>query len=254
MRETDVRGDAYGESYFVGGTVSNYGDYGDVEEAIDAGFMPEVSRYAARAGAGRPEKASLDVGCAFGFYVERLRRLGWDARGVDVSTYAIEQGRARGITGLQVATAEELPFPDDSVDFVTAIDVIEHIPADRARTAVAETLRVLRPGGLAFYATPNYLTNPHWNVFTPGFVDPDVTHINYQSVESLRDLFDDFSVCHVYGHTPFEEQFHGFDTSKAFDRPILRIPPIRRVARRTAWRLLGRSVEYSSYLHAVAIK
>jgi SAM-dependent methyltransferase len=244
----------YDESYFVGGSKSNYDDYGAVEQAIDAGFMPVVRRYASAAGAGRNSRAYLDVGCAFGYYVKRLGEVGWDAAGVDVSRYAIERGRARGIEGITVAPAQDLPFPDDSFDFVTAIDLIEHVPSEEAGLVVAEVRRVLRPGGLTLFATPNFLSNAYWNVYTPGFEDPDLTHINYQSVESLRVLFAEFSSCRVYGHTPFLEQFRAFDVAGVLPAPLHRIGPIRERARRVMWKLLGQSVDYSSYLHAVAVK
>jgi SAM-dependent methyltransferase len=55
-----------------------------------------------------------------------------------------------------VADATDLPFPDASFDVVTFFDVLEHIPDD-AR-AVAEALRVLRPGGFALVTTPSQ----HW--------------------------------------------------------------------------------------------
>lgn len=241
----------FDESYFVGGTKSNYQDYAGVGRAIDKGFMPEVRRYAALAAAGKSGKAYLDIGCAFGYYLERLSKLGWQAAGVDVSAYAIGRGRARGIANLHVARAQELPFRDDSFDFVTAIDVIEHIPPEDGRAAVAETRRVLRPGGLAFFATPNFLSNRYWNVSLPGFEDPDETHINYQSVESLRSLFAEFSRCEVRGHTPFSGQLQAFD---AIGHPMLRVWLIRRLARWVVWKRLGRSLDHSSYLHAVAIK
>lgn len=246
--------DAFDEAYFVGGSKSNYSDYADVEVAIDTGFMPVVRRYAAYAGAGKERKSYLDVGCAFGFYVERLAMLGWETVGIDISAYAIERGRARGIANLHVAPAQELPFPDDSFDFVTAIDVIEHLLPGDAAEAVAEARRVLKKGGVAFFATPNFLTNPHWNIYLPEFEDSDSTHINYQSMESLRHLFAEFARCDIYGHTPFPDQFHAFETSRAFDGWLFKAWPIRPLARRMAWRLLGSSVEYSSYLHAVAIK
>jgi 2-polyprenyl-3-methyl-5-hydroxy-6-metoxy-1,4-benzoquinol methylase len=246
--------DVYDESYFVGGEKSNYADYGQLREAIERGFMPEVLRYAEHVADGRTGKSCLDIGCAFGFYVERLAGLGWDAAGVDVSEYAIARGKTRGVSNLYVASAQDLPFADGSFDLVTSIDVIEHIPPHQSRVIVAEAMRVLKKGGLAFFATPNFLTNCYWNIYTRGFEDADKTHVNYQSVESLRDHFADFSVCHVYGHTPFVDQFHAFDTSGAFDWRVLQTWPIRPLLRQITWKLLGRSVEYSSYLHAVAIK
>jgi SAM-dependent methyltransferase len=244
----------FDESYFVGGSKSNYADYRDVWPAIDAGFMPVVRRYADFAGRGRRHPTYLDVGCAVGFYVERLAALGWEAHGVDISEWAVAEGRHRGVANLVVGTVDELPFADSTFDFLTSIDVVEHVEPETADAMVAEAYRVLRPGGLAFFATPNFLTNQYWNVFTPGFVDQDATHVNYQSVESLRELFSGFSHCHVYGDTPFVDQFHAFDRSEAFVARAFRVPLVRRLARHAAWKLLGRSVEYSSYLHAVAVK
>jgi SAM-dependent methyltransferase len=244
----------FDESYFVGGSKSNYADYREVEPAIDKGFMPVVRRYADYAGRGKAQRSCLDIGCAVGFYVERLAALGWDAHGVDISEWAIAEGRRRGVRNLEAGTVDELPFADETFDLVTSIDVIEHVEPATARAMVSETYRVLKPGGLAFVATPNFLTNAYWNVFTPGFVDADKTHVNYQSVESLRGLFSDFSQCHLYGDTPFVDQFHAFERSEAFTARVFRVPRVREVARHVAWKLLGRSVEYSSYLHAVAIK
>ena len=244
----------YDEAYYVGGEKSNYLDYAGLEPTIDEGFFPVVQRYAAWRAARCEQPAYLDVGCAMGFYVRRLESLGWDAHGVDLSEYAVAEGLKRGIRNLSVAPAQSLPFADSSFDFVTVIDVIEHIEPDGAHAMVDEVLRVLRTGGLALVATPNFLTNQYWNVFAEEFVDKDATHVNYQSVDSLRAHFDGFSTCHVYGDTPFKEQFHAFDVSDAFGRSVLRLPLVRKVGRHVAWKLLGRSVEYSSYLHAVSVK
>jgi len=249
----------FDEAYFTGGTKSNYRDYErEAEAAIDEAFMPSVRQYAAFARPRDRQGACLDIGCAVGFYVERLAGDGWDAHGVDISDYAIARGRARGLTTLQVASADVLPFADARFDFVTAIDVIEHLDPDTAAHCVAEVHRVLRPGGVAFFATPNYLDNAFWNIFTPGFVDPDKTHINYQSVTALRAAFDGYAACHVFGHTPFIGQFRAADASAAFAGKGLDLPLVRsfarRVGRRVAWRLLGRDPVYAAYLHAVAIR
>jgi 2-polyprenyl-3-methyl-5-hydroxy-6-metoxy-1,4-benzoquinol methylase len=244
----------YDEAYYVGGSKSNYLDYAGLEATIEEGFMPVVLRYAAWAGRDKKRPSYLDVGCAMGFYVRRLADLGWDAHGVDLSDYAVSEGRKRGIANLQVSGGESLPFPDDSFDFVTSVDVIEHMPHAAAAAMVAELRRVLRPGGLAFVATPNFRTNAYWNQFAEAFEDKDKTHVNYQSVESLRAYFDGWTSCELYGDTPFKEQFHAFDVSGAFGRSFLKWPLVRKVARYVTWRLLGRSVEYSSYLHAVATR
>jgi 2-polyprenyl-3-methyl-5-hydroxy-6-metoxy-1,4-benzoquinol methylase len=46
----------------------------------------------------------------------------------------------------------QIPFPEDSFDIVTALDVLEHIPDDRK--AVAEMIRVLKPGGILVLTVP----------------------------------------------------------------------------------------------------
>jgi SAM-dependent methyltransferase len=45
-----------------------------------------------------------------------------------------------------------LPYPDGSFDYVVSDQVLEHVEGDPQR-AIDETLRVLRPGGLAVHAT-----------------------------------------------------------------------------------------------------
>jgi SAM-dependent methyltransferase len=48
-----------------------------------------------------------------------------------------------------------LPFPDGAFDRVIAAEVLEHIPADRA--ALAELVRVLKPGGTIAVTVPRWL-------------------------------------------------------------------------------------------------
>jgi SAM-dependent methyltransferase len=43
---------------------------------------------------------------------------------------------------------EEIPFDDNTVDFITAVCVYHHIPEDRRPFFTAEVLRVLRPGAI----------------------------------------------------------------------------------------------------------
>jgi ubiquinone/menaquinone biosynthesis C-methylase UbiE len=45
-----------------------------------------------------------------------------------------------------------LPYPDSSFDYVVSDQVLEHVEGD-PQQAIDETLRVLRPGGLAIHAT-----------------------------------------------------------------------------------------------------
>ncbi|MDP2012886.1 MAG: class I SAM-dependent methyltransferase [Actinomycetota bacterium] len=51
-----------------------------------------------------------------------------------------------------VTSADGLPFADDSVDLVFSIAVLEHVPDPHA--AIAELVRVLKPGGQAYVFVP----------------------------------------------------------------------------------------------------
>lgn len=84
---------------------------------------------------------------------------------------------------------EPIPFPDNSFDYVTAHDFLEHIPrliyAPQRRNAFVEVMneihRVLKPGGVFMSFTPAY---PHAAVFR------DPTHINFITEETFPLYFD----------------------------------------------------------------
>jgi SAM-dependent methyltransferase len=72
--------------------------------------------------------------------------------GVDRSDEALRLSATRGPFALVQASAECLPFPDDTFDVVTALDLLEHLDDDAA--AMGEIRRVLRPGGIAVLTLP----------------------------------------------------------------------------------------------------
>ena len=98
----------------------------------------------------------LDLGCGRGELLELLRDAGIAAHGVDTNRRMIEQVRARG---LDVVEAEALAhlrgLPDASLAAVVAVHLIEHLDFAALLHLVDETVRVLRPGGVAIFETPN---------------------------------------------------------------------------------------------------
>jgi SAM-dependent methyltransferase len=95
----------------------------------------------------------LDVGCGTGTMVASLARYGC-AYGVDVDREAVGYCRERGLDVVVQASGEHLPFPDESVDVATMLDVLEHIADERG--TLAEVTRVIRPGGYLMVSVPAY--------------------------------------------------------------------------------------------------
>jgi SAM-dependent methyltransferase len=97
----------------------------------------------------------LDFGCGTGAFLEHLERFG-TVRAVDADPSAVAFCHTRGRAEVQlVPPGDRLPFPDDSFDLVTTLDVIEHIDDDVG--ALAELRRVLRPGGRLLVAVPAFM-------------------------------------------------------------------------------------------------
>jgi len=108
-----------------------------------------VRRYAPLEG-----RRVLDAGCGLGKYVAAFRRFTDAAYGVDLDPEKVAQA-AECLPNVQVASVEALPFANGSFDMVLSNEVIEHVSDDRA--AVAEAVRVLKPGGRLIIYAPNRL-------------------------------------------------------------------------------------------------
>lgn len=116
----------------------------------------------------RPGERILDMGCGGGRHAFHLYRLGADVVALDrdaselaevermLSAMASEGQVAEGASAVTVqAQAYDLPFPDAHFDKVICAEVLEHIPDDRR--AIAELVRVLKPGGQLAVTVPRYL-------------------------------------------------------------------------------------------------
>ncbi|WP_448591309.1 class I SAM-dependent methyltransferase [Thermoflexus hugenholtzii] len=196
-----------------------------------------MRRYAALEGA-----RILVDGCGIGIYVEALRAFSPEVHGLDIDAGYLREARRRGIGCLVQAAAEALPYPDGSFDVILSHEVIEHVADDRR--AVAEMVRVLRPGGRILLFCPNrwfpfethghywrgryrfgntplinYLPDPLRNRLAP--------HVRTYSGRALRRLFAGLPVRIVHHTRIFP----------AFDRIACRHPRLGRWLRRLADRL-----------------
>ena len=114
----------------------------------------------------RPGMRILDVGCGTGRHLgAAFRTAGIDVVGVDLNrddlrraAYTLhlicEEMADHGAWLITRADATNLPFDDARFDLVICSEVLEHIPDNRK--AVAELVRVLKPGCDLVVSVPRY--------------------------------------------------------------------------------------------------
>jgi 2-polyprenyl-6-hydroxyphenyl methylase/3-demethylubiquinone-9 3-methyltransferase len=132
----------------------------------------------------------LDIGCGAGLLTNALAKAGHKVAGIDLSPSSLEMAKQQDTAGqidYRMANAYDLPFPNQSLDVVCAMDVLEHV--EEPNLLIAEASRVLKPNGLFFFHTFNrnplsYLviikgvewcvrnTPPNMHVY-PLFIKPD---------------------------------------------------------------------------------
>ncbi len=108
----------------------------------------------------------LDVGGGTGVHAEWLAVDGYRVELIDLMPSHVERAaRLAGVTARQ-GDARRLPVPDESVDAVLLLGPLYHLAdrADRVR-ALAEAVRVVRPGGLVAAATINRYAAVHDMVY-----------------------------------------------------------------------------------------
>ena len=110
----------------------------------------------------------LDMGCGAGRHSFEMYRRGADVVALDQDADELatvrewfaamrEEGSVPDGAEADVKQGDALalPFPDGEFDRVVAAEVLEHIPDDAA--AIAELVRVLRPGGTMAVTVPRWL-------------------------------------------------------------------------------------------------
>jgi len=110
-----------------------------------------VSHAGVRAGLG-----VLDVACGTGVVAITAARIGARVRGLDLTPELLERARENAVVaGVEIefreGDVEALPYPDATFDVVTS--QFGHMFAPRPEVAIAQMLRVLKPGGTIAFAT-----------------------------------------------------------------------------------------------------
>jgi len=99
----------------------------------------------------------LDVGCGDGILVRLMAREGAAVTGLEISEDQLARARAAATVAgesYRVGRAEALPFDDEVFDIVVFFNSLHHVPVEDQETALAESARVLKPGGHLLVVEP----------------------------------------------------------------------------------------------------
>jgi len=185
---------------------------------FDEGFGHSIRTAAERAAwdrilglvlAGRDGIDALDAGCGTGFLSLELAARGHQVTGVDFAPAMLAEARRKAAEcgasiRFEEADAEQLPFAPGSFDFAISRHLLWTLPHPEA--AIAEWVRVLRPGGrlvvLDGQFDPKFLVEPHQNARTSSeyaTIGDQLPFLGGRSMEEVKALFRAHGLVNVNG-------------------------------------------------------
>ena len=141
----------------------------------------------------RKEAAILDIGCGYGNFLYFLQSEGYtETRGIDLNPQQLEVARSLGVRNVQCCEGKEfLGNSAGQFDFISAIDVLEHVPKDQVLEFLDLVHAALRPGGrflcqvpnlAAFYRPVFYMDFSHETPFTASSLKQVLQLANFRNI------------------------------------------------------------------------
>lgn len=138
----------------------------------------------------------LDIGCGYGEFLQFLQGEGYTAtHGIDLNQGELDFAESKGVRNLQCADALEfLQDGREEFDFISALDVLEHIPKHKVLDFLDVVHASLHPGAeflcqvpnaAAFYACYAYGDFSHETTFTASSLKQVLELANFVDIEVL---------------------------------------------------------------------
>lgn len=197
-------GDLYTDKYFQG---QEYRDYLADEKALRLNFHHRLADLRKIKPSGR----LLEIGCAYGLFLDEARKAGYDVSGVDICRKPLEHARSK--LKLPVREADFLTLSDEPevYDLICMWDTIEHLA--KPMEYIQKAGRWLKPGGLLVMTTGDVVSfvsrvrREKWRLVHPP------THLFYFSPATLeravrQAALERVSVSHVGYHRRYKSIAH----------------------------------------------
>lgn len=161
-----------------------YAHRGGEESPFDAARFDIIAKYLSEQIENRGTR-TLDVGCATGGLLDRLRRLGYaNVTGLDPSPGCAKLAKQVYDLPVHTGTVFENDLPKRSYDLVIVVGVLEHIRD--VGGAVAKLDELVSPGGMIFAEVPDATAFSEWP--DAPYQEFSIEHVNFFGPGSLENL------------------------------------------------------------------
>jgi len=184
----------WGYDYWDGERQYGYGGY-----RYDGRWLPIARDIASHYGLKAGDRI-LDIGCGKAFLLHEFTQAvpGVEVAGIDISEYGIAHAKDEVRPFLKLGTADDLPWPDNSFDFVYSINTFHNLRAPELQRALREMERV--GTGKAWLCVESYRNERekmnllYWQLTCASFYD----------TEEWRWLYEQWGYSGDYGFIFFE--------------------------------------------------
>lgn len=157
-------------------------------------YFPYVQQVGEHTGAA----PVLDVGCGRGEWLGLLKENNITAKGLDFNDVMVNKCRDAGLAVVRSdAVAYLRGLESESLGMITGFHIVEHLPFTTMLALFDESFRVLKPGGMVIFETPNpenimvgacsFYTDPsHINPIPPATLSFLVEDRGFVNIEVLR--------------------------------------------------------------------
>jgi len=177
----------YTEDYFSGGSADGYVDYRGSESVLRREFARTVQFIRGFRKNGR----LLEIGCAYGFFLEEARDF-YDVAGIEIADAAVAFCRSRDLFVINGVAEESVLTQFGMLDVIVLLDVIEHLSDPQSTLALCR--EHLNPGGVIVITTGDFgsfyarLAGRNWRLMTPP------QHLWFFTPQSIRGLSHSFGL------------------------------------------------------------